>query len=98
MPASDYPRRGGRALAAAVIILSAACGGGAEDNQADLSSKSPSPADAAQADSMIAGAMQQQKQTEMARFPCSLFRSDEMTAIAGVPVDSGSYTFVNRSE
>jgi len=98
MPEGRYSRRGGRTLAAALIIIGAACSGGAEDNEQDLSSDSPSPADAAQADSMIAGAMQQLKETEMARFPCSLFRPEEMTGIAGVPVDSGSYTFVNRSE
>ena len=88
-----------RVLTAGIMLLSvAACGGG--DSAADeaLQSEAVSPADAAQADSIIAGAMQQVKESEMARFPCSLFRSEEVADLIGAPVDSGSYTFVNRSE
>ena len=85
-------------LAAALALLFSACGGGGDDAAETAAIDSLSEDDAAQVDAIITQALREVQEQEAATFPCSLFTSEEMGEIVGTPVDSGSYTFVNRSE
>jgi len=76
----------------------AACGGGNPETEENLSDAETAPEDVAQYDSIIAGALQQLKESDAASFPCTLFTSEDVADMVGMPVDSGAYTFVHRNE
>ena len=81
-----------------LALLISACGGGSDDAAESAAIDSLSEDDAARVDAIITQALRELQEQEAATFPCSLFTSEEMGEIVGTPVDSGSYTFVNRSE
>jgi hypothetical protein len=86
------------AILAAVLILVTGCGGTGDETAQTEAIDSLSSEDAAQVDSIISQSLREVAQDEAATFPCNLFTSEEMGEMVGAPVDSGSYTFVNRSE
>jgi hypothetical protein len=83
---------------AILVAVTAACGGGGGSETDEVQIDSLSSEDAAQVDSVITQALREVAEDEATTFPCSLFTSEEIAGMVGTPVDSGSYTFVNRSE
>ncbi|MEK6775888.1 MAG: hypothetical protein AABY87_03265 [bacterium] len=51
-----------------------------------------------EADKIVEQEMENMQKQEAATFPCSVFTQEEIEALAGNPLDKGSYMFENRTE
>lgn len=87
-------------MAAGLVLL---CSCGTSDKEtAETPSVQSSPAEVEEmtreADQIVGQGMEKMQKQEAATFPCSVFTQEEIEALAGNPLDKGSYMFENRTE
>jgi hypothetical protein len=83
----------------AVSLCAFACGGSDQPDAANaLDSIGISQRDMDEASRIIDSTLAQMKREEAVTFPCNLFTAADVAQLTGTPADSGSYTFVNRTE